>query len=119
MKTFLLACGFLLLVGLPAAAAETGYSGVIEDLPLMPQMAERTDEALVFDKPNGRIVEIGADVAASVGEIRNFYRDALPPLGWKILSENSFSRDNEMLEITVEPQEGKNLVRFNLTPKGK
>ncbi len=111
---------FLLIVLLFfSVSALADYSAVIDDLPLMPQMRERPDETLVFDKPNGRIVEINAEVPGSAAIVMDFYRTALPPLGWKALPNNKFLRDHEVLEITVEPQGGSSLVRFNLTPEGK
>lgn len=106
-------CGFI-LISLPAFAA--GYSTVVEDLPLMPSMMEHAEEAVVFDKPAGRIVETAAETASSSEDIQKFYYETLPPLGWKNISPLRFSRDNEKLYISIERKGEMNLVHFSITP---
>ena len=60
LKRAFIISGFILLASLPAVAASS-YSTIIEDLPLMPGMVEKTDDAVIFDKPGGRIVETDTD----------------------------------------------------------
>lgn len=116
LKTIYMLWGLLFLLSLPAFALQTGYSGIIEDLPLMPGMVERSDEAVVFDKPGGRIVETQANSYASAADIERFYAGTLPPLGWKTLSSSEFSRDNERLKLRIEQKENNSVVYFTLTP---
>src|SRR3546814_7081615 len=54
----------------------------VEDLPLMPGLAEIADAATVFDAPQGRIVESYAAGTVAAAEIRSFYAQTLPQLGW-------------------------------------
>lgn len=105
-----------LLINAAAFAAEAGYSSVIEDLPLMPGMVEKTDDALVFDKPGGRIVETSAEISASAAEVERFYGQALPSLGWKAVTASRFTREDETLKLNAEKQGNKTLVHFNLNP---
>ena len=111
--------GFVLLVSLPAFATGTGYSSVIEDLPLMSGMIEKTDDAIVFDKPGGRIVETSIETPASPAEIERFYTEALPPLGWKGFLSEGFVREDERLNINIEQKGRVALVRFSLTPNSE
>lgn len=105
-----------LLLTAPAVAAETVYFSVMDDLPLMQGMTERKDEAFFFDKPNGRIAAFAAQVSATPDDVRRFYGQALPPLGWRELSPGIFVRDEDKLRITLESKAGQTLVRFSVTP---
>ncbi|MCE9507714.1 MAG: hypothetical protein K8R48_05275 [Alphaproteobacteria bacterium] len=117
MKIFLLLCALLLLTAPPALAAPALYSLVIEDLPLMPGMVEKPDEAVDFDSPSGRIVETAAETEATATDILGFYAGALPPLGWTVLPPYSFTREDETLVLDIAQKNGVTLVRFNLTPR--
>ena len=94
--------GFLLLAALPAFAADTVYSSVLDDLPLMQGMTERPDDTVIFDKPGGRIVEFSAETAESKEAVKDFYQQALPPLGWKAAQPLKFIRDKEELKIDFD-----------------
>jgi hypothetical protein len=118
LKRIALISGLFLLINLPAAA-ETGYSSVIEDLPLMTGMVERPEDTVVFDKPAGRIIEINATAVAMPEAIEKFYDETLPPLGWKTAGPLKFIRENETLKISIEQMEGGSLVHFSLTPGSK
>jgi hypothetical protein len=117
MKTFLLICALFLLIAPPALAAPAVYSMVIEDLPLMPGMAEKPDEAIDFDSPAGRIAGTAAETKATATDILGFYAGTLPPLGWTILPPSGFVREDETLTLDIEQKNGVSLVRFNLTPR--
>jgi len=116
LKNIIALVMLLLLTSLPALAAPAAYSSVIEDLPLMPGMVEKTDEAVVFDKPGGRIVETSAEITAAALEIENFYRQTLPSLGWKALPSAGFVREEERLTLSIEKRGDAALVHFNLKP---
>ncbi|MBI3441556.1 MAG: hypothetical protein HY052_07120 [Proteobacteria bacterium] len=119
LKNLYMIGGFLLLLNLPALAAEAGYSSVIEDLPLMPGMVEKADDAVVFDKPGGRIIETISEIAATPAEINKFYTDTLPPLGWEPLPHSVFVRENESLQLNMEKKGKVTIVHFNLAPSSK
>lgn len=113
IKTLFIA---LLLLSIPAFAANTAYSFVIEDLPLMTGMIEQPEDAVTFDKPGGRIVETTALTQSNPAEVRAFYAAALPPLGWKPAGASKFLRDKEELTLDIDAKSGKTAVRFTLTP---
>ena len=106
-----------MLIAPPALAAPAAYSTVIEDLPLMPGMVEKTADAVVFDKPGGRIVETVAESRASETEIRGFYAETLPSLGWEALSPSAYGRDDEALTLDIAQKNGLVTIHFNLTPR--
>lgn len=100
----------LLLFAAVPAFAETHYSTVITDLPLMEGMTERADESVTFDDPTGRIVETVTTRPA--GDVAGFYRTALPPLGWREVRANVYRRDGENLTVTLKPD----AVQFKINP---
>ena len=106
---------FCLLLGLSSPAfANIDYSRVIEDLPLMQGMDEKADTAIIFDKPEGRIIDLSADIQAEAETVLRFYDSALPSLGWQIVSTGRYTRGNEELVIFVESNK---MVRFSLSPR--
>jgi hypothetical protein len=115
LKRTLILLVFLLSASLPAAA-ENNYSIIIEDLPLMPGMVEKTEAAVIFDKPGGRIVETDAETTKPASDITKFYAATLPPLGWQPLSKSGFTRDGEILSIDIEQKNGTTFIHFSLTP---
>lgn len=108
--------GLLLLLAIPALAVETAYSSVMDDFPLMQGMKERPEDTVFFDNPGGRIVEFSAATAQSPEAVKNFYRQALPPLGWKVALPTKFVRDTETLKIDFDKKDGETIVHFALAP---
>ena len=95
-----------------------GFLSAIDDMPLADGMVELTDGVLVFDKPEGRIVQVTAlrEGASSAALIREFYSDTLPNLGWQRGVQApgglTFTRKGEILRITLTAD----LVIFDLAP---
>jgi hypothetical protein len=124
MLKILTIIGFLLLTAVPALAADTVYSTVLDDLPLMQGMTERPDDTVIFDKPGGRIVEFSAETTEPAAAVKDFYQHALPPLGWKAAQPMTFVRDKEELKIDFDKKSGETpgvpagetIVHFALTP---
>lgn len=100
----------------PVQAA--GFLSAIDDMPLADGVVELADGALVFDKPEGRIVQVTAlrEGASSPALIRQFYLDTLPNLGWQAGAQApgrlTFTRKGEILRITLTAD----LVIFDLAP---
>ncbi len=93
------------------------FLSVIDDVPLMPGLAERRDAAVVFDKPEGRIVETEATGRLVRAEVLKFYAASLPQLGWQARGEGRFLRDREELALSFASGPGGALtVRFTLSP---
>jgi len=97
--------------------AAPAFLSVIDDVPLMPGLAERPDAAVVFDKPEGRIVETEATGRLARAEVLKFYTASLPQLGWRARGEGRFLRDREELALSfVSGPGGALTVRFTLSP---
>ena len=105
---------------LAAARAET-FLSVLDDVPVMPGMAELGEEAVAFDAAAGRI--IGAAIAGrarpglDIGAVLAFYGASLPSLGWRAESPARFVRDGEVLELAVTTAKGRIRLDFALRPQ--
>ncbi len=107
----------LLAVNPPARAADAFVAG-LEDLPLMPGLATVDGAGLVFDEPQGRIVEAYAKGKTSRGQVLSFYAGTLPQLGWSKIGPAEYRREGERLRIEFKEKagEGELTVRFFLSP---
>lgn len=87
------------------AFAETAYFAAIDDLPMPPGFEER-DAGASFDSEGGRLVLVSAEGAMPLIEVRDFYYEALPPLGWSESPQPDgtllFQRGRERLTFTVQ-----------------
>ena len=108
----------------PAQAQAQAVSGAfvegIDDLPLMPGLVGVADQSLVFDKPDGRIVQAVAAGRVQASAVRSFYADTAPQLGWKSAGEGRFTRDGESLRIELIDSGapgGALTVRFLVNPQ--
>ncbi len=110
-------CWLLVPVWLSASAAEDTFIAGIADLPLMAGLSEDTGSALMFDKPDGRIVEAYASGPVSRQAVTDFYRATLPQLGWRHQDNLEFTREGEILRIAFTEHDGTAVVRFTLSPR--
>ncbi len=118
----------LVLVPTPVFAEESKFFSALNDVPLMPGLYELTDETVVFDKPEGRIVESSAvSETQNVNKIKGFYAQTLPQLGWQrqavpqnagkaAIGADSYVREGETLTLKTETRHQLNIVRFSLSP---
>ena len=123
----------MVLIGGSAAslieqAASTDFLRFVEDLPLAPGLIEDGSAIVVFDKPNGRIVETRASgQLSSAAAVVDFYRQTLPQLGWKPVAaainatpngaiQLNFARAREVLSLLIGTDNGVVVVRFAITP---
>ena len=80
-------------------------------------MLAATEAGMAFDKPAGRIVEAYAHGAVQTTDVRRFYRQTLPQLGWQRLGRDRFAREDEELEIDYLGADGDLTVRYTLQPR--
>ena len=108
-----------LALPMTAQAADQVYLQEIDDMPLPPGFVEDAGAGVSFDKPEGRIVEAVARGTGSRSTVVEFYRAALPQLGWRV-EENSglqrWRREGETLRLDVAGTPPTITVRFVLAP---
>lgn len=109
----------VLAQGIPAANPSAAtFFHALNDIPLVPGARELPDEGISFDKPEGRIM--GATAVSEAGtpeQIRSFYNQALPPLGWASQPDGSFVRETERLRLNIEAHEGVSVIRLQVEPR--
>ncbi|WP_431859814.1 hypothetical protein [Azospirillum sp.] len=112
-----------LLLSAPAVAAAAESAPFVTgmgDVPAMPGLTSAESDALVFDKPGGRIVESVMQGAVERKAVLGFYAQTMPQLGWKPVGSSRFVRDGEELRLEFPGGGGRSgltTVRFVLKPK--
>ncbi|RTR17868.1 hypothetical protein EJ903_17210 [Azospirillum griseum] len=106
---------------LPAAAvAASPFVPGLADVPAMPGLEPVDAEPLVFDKPDGRIVQVVLSGMVPRGAVLAFYDQTLPQLGWSRAAEQRFVREGEGLRldfVTGSGSSDRTTLRFTLTPR--
>jgi hypothetical protein len=95
----------------------TSYLSGVEDLPLMPGLAEIGGTTTVFDANSGRIVEAYAAGRVEREQVVEFYARTLPALGWRLEDGSRYRRDDETLQIDFLGGGDPLTVRFTLNPE--
>ncbi|WP_417430532.1 hypothetical protein [Kiloniella sp.] len=115
---FGLVLGGALMVASPVLASEGGFFTGSGGVPIVPGMEEMEELGVVFDKPEGRIVEAFASGHLSQVDVREFYGRALPQLGWDVVGEGLFVREGEVLKIEILEgvENSRSILRIILAP---
>ena len=96
----------------------TSFFETLQDVPVMPGLTELEDYKLVFDKPEGRIVEMVAKIeGASIDDVRNYYSRSLPQLGWVMTAPDNYMRGGEHLSFNFEREQNDSFVRMTVQPR--
>lgn len=91
----------------------------LRDVPLMQGLHEVPEMTVIFDKPDGRIIEAAAAIEQlTEREIKAFYASALPQLGWRKSGENAYRRQGEELLLAFESADGARYMRVTVQPEG-
>lgn len=94
------------------------FFNTLNDVPLMNGLEELVDQAVIFDKAEGRIAESSAVTdEISISEIQEFYDNTLPQLGWQKTESGVYVRRDEMLQMNVDEESDYNVVRFMVSPQ--
>jgi len=101
---------------LSALAALAAFFATIEDMPLAPGLTETPGASTVFDKPDGRIVQLVAAGPAGREAVLKFYGETLPQLGWKRATGETWLRENEQLKLEVRPKGRESELRISIAP---
>jgi hypothetical protein len=107
----------LILMLAAAGARASDFVAGTEDLPLMPGLVPVDGKSLVFDKPEGRIVEAEARGKLARAKVRDFYQATLPQLGWRAEGRDTWRREGERLSIEFHGSDGNLTVGFTLSPQ--
>ncbi len=100
------------------AAENQAYMYYLPDVPLQAGTTELVDEAVLFDKAEGRIIESVVDVGETPEkQALNYYSEALPPLGWSPAGGGVFVRKGEQLIVKWEKVPTGAILRLSLSPK--
>jgi len=99
------------------AAATDGFLSRLEDLPLVPGLAEDPRAGVSFDTADGRIVEAFARGKVTERQVLDFYRETLPQLGWTAESPTEYRRGGERLRLALTPDAQGLVVHYSLTPQ--
>lgn len=118
MKQILLYMSVLCLLNVPTWAQSTPqFFSALNDIPLMVGLREVPELTSTFDKPEGRIIESMALIeSVSVSEVKKFYAQTLPQMGWKYVGEGLFSRENEQLVLSFESERGQEFMKIMVRP---
>jgi hypothetical protein len=106
-----------MIFAMPAALAGDAYFEALYDVPIMKGLEEVKEQAMLFDKPGGRIASVVA-VSKAVGakEIQDFYAAALPQLGWKKVQLNQYVRGEDQLVLDLVRRPPVTVLHFTLSP---
>lgn len=100
----------------PAAHAQAqAYLSGHEDLPLLAGLTQDRDSVMVFDTPQGRVVETFAQTPESGQAVLSAYAETLPQMGWTRKSPTRFERGAEALVFEVVSKGPPTVVRILLT----
>lgn len=122
-KTIALFCGLLLLTGITAAQAQSRFFESAQDIPLKDGLIELHEQALRFDKPQGRIIDVVAQIQNGTDkDILSYYKQSLPQLGWSAKHTRAqktlnFTRGKESLKISIENFENERFLRVLVEPQ--
>lgn len=101
------------LAATTSGRAGTQFSAYIDDLPIMPGLAE-DDEGYAFDLfQGGRLAEARLGGEADPAVVRGFYAATLTQMGWKPSSAEPYvyTRGREKLIFLVEPRRSRSGAR--------
>ena len=100
------------------AVPSNRFSETIQDLPLMKGLDVEPGQDVLFIFGSSRIAQTTLVGAVDVDEVYYFYQDALPQLGWTLISPREYERHGErlLLEARSTGADGKARVRFEVVP---
>lgn len=99
-----------------APAQDQAFVPGLDGVPVMEGVTIDSDTALIFDHPQGRIVEVQGFTQRAHAEVLAYYGALLPALGWQEVREGHYRRDAEQLRVMMRDLADGRLLRFRVTP---
>jgi len=114
----IMAAGMLGFASVSAAAQDARFFSSLPDIPLMPGMEEIPDYTVAYDKAVGRFIESVARIDdASTAQVHHYYESSLPHLGWEKVSDQTFMREDEVLQYRIETLEDARYLKITVEPR--
>ncbi len=107
----------MFLAGMARGEATDRFVAGLGELPLMPGLVEQTDQRLIYEKPDGRIITAIARGGLSVKDISAFYAETLPELGWRRTAVWEYRREKEILRLTITTFASYTEVQYKIAPE--
>ena len=89
----------------------------IEDLPIFDSLEIDEDNLIIFDKIDSRLVTVNLSGTVNLSEVRDYYENILPNLGWKMLNKEKYVRDSEILNLEYKTKNKKVYLTVKIKPK--
>ncbi len=101
----------------PVPVSADAFVDGFEDLPLMPGLRNVPAASVSFDAAVGRIVVAFAEGGVRMSQVRAFYDETLPQLGWTPNGAGRWTREGEVLTVDTVVESDGLVVRFELAPR--
>jgi hypothetical protein len=101
----------LCLIAFPVTAQNT--MPYLDGVPVMNNFALSDDDVLVFDKPEGRVIDITTWCATNCPTdkvIDTFYMSTLNRLGWTMTAPRQFSNNQTLIQYDIVRDTSENSV---------
>ena len=89
----------------------------IEDLPIFDSLEIDEDNLIIFDKVDSRLVTVNLSGTVNLSEVRDYYENILPNLGWEMLNKEKYVRDSEILNLEYKTDNKKVYLTVKIKPK--
>lgn len=87
-----------------------------EDLPVYEGFKPVDTKNVAYDSADGRLIDASYfNNHAKIAEVKEFYSETLPHLGWK-KKQNEYVREGERLKINITEKGGITFLKFTIRP---
>ncbi len=88
-----------------------------EDLPVYDGFQPSDTKNLIYDSTDGRIIDASySSQNVNIVEVKAFYAETLPQLGWRKNKSSEYRRDGESLKINVTTKNNITYLKFTIRP---
>ena len=87
----------------------------IDDIPVMDSMNIEPEFSFSFDSPYGRVIILIATSSDNKEQIKHFYSQVMPQLGWKAINE-IYQRGDEKFQVISSNKLESVIWRLSISP---